>query len=143
MTELLNPSQLLSVTIVLRMFEENLRQADSVLKEAESNGILYHRKLFLEPVKRQAAQKLINTAYKEIAALAGELGLKPKVDNPAGLISGEMSESWVNLMNSSSSKLKRFGEVDPRLENVYNPPINHLAQLALALASIFNVAGEE
>ncbi len=143
MTDLLNPSQLLSVTIVLRMFEENLRQADRVLNEAETNGILYHKKLELDQLKRQAAQVLINTAYKEIGKLANELGLNPELDNPAGLISGEMSECWANLLDSRSTKLKRFGEVDPTLVYVYDPPINHLAQLALALASIFNVAAEE
>ncbi|MFZ2098781.1 MAG: hypothetical protein WAV05_19275 [Anaerolineales bacterium] len=143
MVDLLNPDQQRSVTIVLRMFEENLRQADSILKEAETTGILYHRKLEQDPLKRQAAQILIDTAYKEIGKLANELGLNTELDNPAGLISGQMSESWVNIMDSHSKKLKRFGNVDPRLEYVYDPPINHLAQLALALASIFNVAFEE
>ena len=143
MTDLLNPDQRRSVAIVLRMFEENLRRADAALKEAETNGILYQRKMLLSPEKRQAAQTLIDTAYKHIGALASTLGLEPELDNPAELIKGEMSESWANLLDSRSIKLKRFGKVDPRLEYVYDPTIQHLAQLALALASIFNTTSGE
>ena len=143
MTDLLNPDQRRSVAIVLRMFEEILRRADAGLKEAETNGILYQRKMVLSPVRRKEAQTLIDTAYKHIGELASTLGLEPELDNPAELISGEMSESWANLLDSHSIKLKRFGKVDPRLEYVYDPAIQHLAQLAIALASIFNTTSGE
>jgi hypothetical protein len=135
--DLLNPDQRRSVTIVLRMFEENLRQAEAWLQDAEVNGILYQRKLNLSPARRQAAQQRVAAALEQVAALAQEIGLEPEVEDPAGLIRGELSVSWANLIESQSSKLKRFGDVNPGLESVLDPAIQHLAQATLELAALF------
>jgi hypothetical protein len=136
--DILNPDQRRSVAIVLQMFEESLRLADAWLQGAEANGILYRRKLNLPPAQRRAAQRRIAAALDQIAAIAQTLDLEPKVDDPAGLIRGKMSVCWANLIDTQSTKLKRFGEVDPRLESVLDPAVGQLAQLALELASVFD-----
>jgi hypothetical protein len=74
----------------------------------------------------------------QIAALAQEIGLEPEVEDPAGLIRGELSVSWANLIDTQSRKLKRFGDVNPGLEGVLDPAIQRLAQAALELASLFD-----
>jgi hypothetical protein len=119
------------------MFEENLRLTAAWLDGAEENGILYRRKLNLSPVQRQVAQQRVDTALETIASLAQKIGLEPEVEDPAGLIRGEMNVSWANLIDTQSRKLKRYGDVDPELKSVLDPAIQRLAQLAMELASIF------
>jgi len=137
MNDLLNYNQRRSVTIVLRNFEEHLRMTSAWLDGAEENGILYRRKLNLSPVQRQVAQQRVDTALETIASLAQKIGLEPEVEDPAGLIRGEMNVSWANLIDTQSRKLKRYGDVDPELKSVLDPAIQRLAQLAMELASIF------
>lgn len=137
MNELYNPAQLRSVAIVLKTFEESLHQADAWLQGAEVNGILYQRKLNMPTALKKAAQKRITIALEHIAALAREIGLEQEQDDPAGLIRGQMSEIWADLIDSQSSKLERFGDTDPRLTERFDPAMQHLAQLALELATLF------
>ena len=137
MNDLFNPEQRRSVAIVLKSFEESLRQANVWLQGAEVNGILYQRKLNMPTALKQAAQKRITIALEQIATLAREIGLGQEQDDPAGLIRGEMSENWANLIDTQSDRLKRFGDTDPRLAETFDPAINHLAQLALELAVLF------
>ena len=72
-----------------------------------------------------------------IANLAQEISLEQEVEDPAGLIRGEFSVSWANLIDTQSRKLKRYGDVNPEAKNVLDPAIQKLAQLAMELASIF------
>jgi hypothetical protein len=136
MSDLLNPSQRGSVAVSLKMFEEQLRLTSAWLDGREENGILYRRKLNLSPAQRQAAQQRVVTALEIIAALAQKIGLEPEVEDPAGLIRGEFSVSWANMIDTQSIKLKRYGDVNPELEKVLDPAIRRLAHLALELASI-------
>ena len=137
MNDLFNPEQRRSVAIVLKKFEESLHQADAWLQGVEVNGILYQRKLNMPTVLKHTAQARIKAALAQIATLSREIGLGQEQDDPAGLIRGEMSENWANLIDTQSDRLKRFGDTDPRLAETFDPVINHLAQLALELAVLF------
>lgn len=137
MNNLLNPSQRRSLVITLRIFEEELNYIDTWLHASETSGILYHKKLLLSQEKIQLVKQIITTALEEIATLTNKFGFEPEEDNPASLICGMMSESWANLLDSQSTKLKRYGEVDPNLGKVLDPSIEKLAKLALELEYIF------
>lgn len=137
MKELLNAYQLNAVMLALRSFEENLRQADAWLQGKEDIGILYQHKLRLSNGKREAARKQIAEALTQIAELAHRLDLQAIEENRAGLIRGQLTVSWANLIDRRSQKLSRFGEVDPGLAEVLDPDIDRLAQMALDLAMLF------
>jgi hypothetical protein len=137
MSDLLNPSQRGSVAVSLKMFEEQLRLTSAWLDGREENGILYCRKLNLTPARRQVARQRVAAALQMIANLAQEISLEQEVEDPAGLIRGEFSVSWANLIDTQSRKLKRYGDVNPEAKNVLDPAIQKLAQLAMELASIF------
>jgi hypothetical protein len=137
MNDLLNLSQRGSVVVSLKMLEENLRLTAAWLDGREDNGILYRRKLNLSPAKQLAAQQRVASALETIDILAKKIGLEPEVEDPAGLIRGEFSVSWANLIDTQSRKLKRYGDVNPELKSVLDPAIQRLAQLAMELASIF------
>jgi hypothetical protein len=135
--DLLNPDQLRSVEVTLRMFEENLRMTASWLDGAEENGILYRRKVALSKERRKAARQRINAALDEIAVLARMLDLSPEEKDAIGLIRGRLAVSWANLIDSQSGKLNRYGDVDPRLEGILDPAIQRLVELAQELEMLF------
>ncbi len=137
MNDLLNPDQLRSVEVTLRMFEENLRMTASWLDGAEENGILYRRKVALSKERRKAARQRINAALDEIAVLARMLDLSPEEKDAIGLIRGRLAVSWANLIDSQSGKLNRYGDVDPRLEGILDPAIQRLVELAQELEMLF------
>jgi len=83
MNDLLNPSQKTSPSTVLRMFEEDLRQADAWLDGRQTEGILYQRELHLSTARRTVARQRIAAGLDEIAALAQEIGLEPEIEDPA------------------------------------------------------------
>jgi hypothetical protein len=135
--DLLNPDQLRSVTIVLRMFEEDLHQMGTWLDGRQADGILYRRQLHITPLQRAKASTYIADALDEITILAEKLGLEPEVEDGTGWIRGQMSEAWSNLIDSQTKKLKRYGEVHPEAAQEIDPHIQHLAQIAFKLASLF------
>ena len=137
MNDLLNPYQKGSLVTVLHMFEEDLRQADSWLDGQQAEGALYRQELRLASPQRERARERIAVALTEIASLAEALGLEPEVENPAGLISGQMSIAWASLIDSQASKLKRYGEVHPDVARQVDPHVRRLAQTALELARLF------
>lgn len=137
MNNLLNPYQKASLATVLRMFEENLRQAETWLNGQQVEGILYRQELHLTSAQRDSISKHITAALAEIDTLARELGLEPEIENPADLIRGQMSIAWANLVDSQSSKMKRYGDIHPEAAREVDPHIQRLAQAALELAALF------
>lgn len=137
MNDLLNPYQKKALATALRTFEDNLRQAQSWLDGNEVDGILYRRKLNLSAEHRGELRQRIAVILEDIATLAAGLGLEKKFEDPAGLISGQMSIAWANLIDSQASKLKRFGEVHPELSHAIDPHIQKMAQSAMELAVLF------
>jgi hypothetical protein len=135
MDDLLNESQFNSLAIVLRLLEQDLRQADEWLQGADETGILYRRKLRLQPERRAVARRHIAAALRQIAELSRQFDLQPVDDSPEATIVSEMSERWANLVDSRSDKLNRYGDVDPRLAQALDPSLDRLIELTLALMS--------
>ncbi len=136
MDELLNGSQKFSVFVTLRTLEERLRQADAWLQGEEEHGRLYHRALTLSPEQREQARQRIAEALQVINDLASRLDLEATYDDAGGHIRAGLSESWANLCDIRSQKLRRYGEVQPGLSAVLDEPVEQLAQLALAIAAL-------
>lgn len=136
MDELLNGSQKFSVFVTLRTLEERLQQADAWLQGEEEHGRLYHRTLTLSPEQREQAHQRIDEALRVIDDLASKLDLEATYDDAGGHIRAGLSESWANLCDIRSKKLRRYGKVQPALSAVLDEPVEQLAQLALAIASL-------
>lgn len=135
MDDMLNTAQRNSLTITLRMFEEELRQIETWLRGDPTAGILYRSSLRLPPESRALALQTIELALEEIGALAREFDLEPVEHDLAAAVVAEMSVNWTHLCDARAGPLKRYGEVDPRLAHKLDPHINRLAELALALTS--------
>ena len=143
MTELLNTAQRNSLTIGLRAFEMHLRQADAWLRGEEERGILYRRNIHLPPEQRAVARAQIAAALAQIAALAERFDLAAVEDDLGAAIAAQLSVDWANLSDVRAAKLRRYGEVDPRLADLLDADVDRLAQLAMSLAAFSqNDAGQ-
>jgi hypothetical protein len=133
---MLNFPQRLALTVTLRLFEEQLRQADAWLQDSTETGILYRRELRLSPARRAAARQVVDTALHQIAAVTREFDLAAADYDPAAAIAGEMSVCWANLCDLRADKMKRYGPVDPGLTQTLDPYMDRLADLALLLSAV-------
>ena len=140
MPELLNASQYTSLTVALRGFERNLREAALWLSGSRPSGTLYHARLNMSPERWSAALSLIAEALEAIAQLADALGLEAADEDLGRKIVANMSIDWADLGDVSSARLSGYGAVDPRLGELLDPYVERLAQLALSIASL---AGEK
>lgn len=136
MDDQLNEYQKRSVETVLCLFEQNLRHARYWLQGGEESGILYHRQMRVSARQREMIEQRINLALALVAEIAQTFDLKSKEENMNGWLMGEMSVSWANLIDSCSTKLRRFGDVDPALSGTLDPAMSSLAQVALDIAQM-------
>lgn len=136
MEDLFNVGQRRIVTIALRRFEQHLRQADAWLQGGgQETGILYSRRLRLEPDLRAEARQVIASALEQLAELARQFDLTPVEEDLAAEIVGHMRIDWTDLKDVCSDGLKGCGAVDPRLAQELDPRLNRLATLAMTLMS--------
>jgi len=136
MVDLLNAPQRNSLAIVLRMFEEQLRQADRWLQGDLDEGTLYRPTLHLSLETRAAARQKIAVALAKIAELARQFNLERQEQDLGAAMAAEMSLSWADLCDTRSDKLMRYGDVNPDLGQILDPHIDCLAETALSLASM-------
>jgi hypothetical protein len=134
-TDLLNDAQRNSLAIGLRAFEMHLRQAMAWLEDGEETGILYRRRLTLPAERRAAMRRQIAVALALIAVLAERFNLAPAEEALEASIAAQLSVDWANLSDLRSDKLRRYGDVDPRLAALLDADIADLASRALALAA--------
>lgn len=132
--ELLNDAQRNSLAIGLRAFEVHLRQAAAWLEDGEEAGILYRRRLALPAERRAVMRQQIAAALALIAALAERFDLAPAEEALEASLAARLSVDWANLSDLRSDKLRRYGNVDPRLADQLDADIAELAGRALALA---------
>lgn len=137
-TELLNPTQKTKVTIILRAFEEHLRQALGWLDGYRDEGYLYFRKLDLPPENQEEARKNIGDALTLIAQLVEQLDLQPEAENAARIVWGAMAIDWTDLTDIYARDVRGAGEVHPGLAAVIDHPVDQLASLALSIQANFS-----
>jgi hypothetical protein len=136
--DLLNENQRVTLTNVLRMFDESLHRAETWLDGAEEGSILYHRRLYLSEGRQQEARQKIHFALDEITALAKTFEMTPRQENASSLVYSDMIHLRADLTDTTSKKLNRYGEVDARLSEVLDPAIERLLVLASEIAQAFN-----
>jgi len=137
MNDLLTPTQRTSLIITLRDFEKSLRRVELLLDSAEANGTLYRPRLNISEEKRAQAHQEISAALDQIHELSRLFAFDTEEQDAARLIRSEMSIHWINLLDSRSGKLKRFGKVHPQLAENLDAYILSLSNIALSLASLF------
>jgi hypothetical protein len=135
----LNPNQQNYLYATLQTFEKALRFADQLLVEGGEDGILYYQKSHLDAEKRQAARIKISQTLQELASFVTQLGFEAREENSDQMIMAQMGASWADLVDSQSSRLKGYGDLDRQAAAVIDPAVNRLARLAAELGEFFTI----
>ena len=143
MTDSLNPSQRTSIRTTLRAFEKSLRDAGSWLNGVEEDGILYAAKVRLPVESRQEVAREIAAVLERIGNLSASLDLEKTDDNPLRRVRSELVISWANLLDTRSTKLRRYGTVPAQIAEQLDPAIRDLADAALHLSQVFDELANE
>lgn len=142
MSELLNPQQRSSLRGVLQAFEKSLRDAQAWLDGAVQDGILYSTRAQIPEARGREVAQEVAELLDQIGELSRSFDLEKREENPLRLIGSELVISWANLLDSSSAKLSRYGDVSPDLAERLDPAILYLAETALYLSNIFEDLAE-
>lgn len=93
----------------------------------------------LEPQQRERLEEMSGLARIAIRALAERFGLKHQTTDLAKETIGRLAEMWAALEDSRARKLRRYGDVDPRLADLLDPQIEELIRITLAMErELFN-----
>ena len=131
----LNPSQKRALAVQLRNLEQVLFSVSHFIRERPEEGLLTHYIPVPETI-RPRLEALIEQMHEEIALLVKQFELQPKAVDSRSCINAKMALRWSSLNEVLSSKLKRYGEVDPALSESLDPCLNRLIDLALRIAEI-------
>jgi hypothetical protein len=133
---ILTEPQQRSLRAALISYERALRLANRLLEDGDEVGILYHRKLSLDPDQYRLTHEKISRALQELSDLVKQLGLKPVEEDAARIIVSQMSASWTDLVDCRSDRMKGYGKVDLETATKIDPAIDGLAKIALELCNL-------
>jgi len=119
-------------------FEKALRLADHLIDAGDEIGILYYRKLHLDPNKRKLAQYKILQALHELTDLVKQLGLESVEENTNRIILSEMSVSWSDLVDCHSDRMKGYGNMDAAAAAKIDQAVDHLERAAFELNNLMS-----
>ena len=131
----LNDSQKRALEVQLRNLEQVLYRVGHRIRERPEEGLLTHHIPIPETVRRRF-EALIKQMHEELAVLIRQFELQPKAVDSRSHVNATMALTWSSLNEVLSSKLKRYGEVDPALSESLDPCLNRLIDLALQVAEV-------
>ena len=131
----LNPSQKRALAVQLRNLEQLLLRVGHCIRERPEEALLTHYIPVPETIRPRLAS-LTGQMREEIVLLVKQYELQPKAVDSRSYINAKMALTWSGLNEVLSSKLKRYGEVDPALSASLDPCLNRLIDLALQIAEV-------
>lgn len=136
---MLNDSQRTSLSIALRLADQQLRAIESVLERPQENRVMYEIRDDLTPAMRQRLPVLIEAVNALIKELRDMLHLHREVAPASRQAFKGLPILWEVLQESTSARLRRYGEVDPRLGSALDPELKKLESLLMEMEEILFV----
>jgi hypothetical protein len=88
---------------------------------------------------QQAALLKIAAAIRvEVARLASDFGIAPHVEDQTNTLQALFSLQWADLEDTQPQKLRRYGQLHPRLHEAIGPHIQRLATCSIAIADLLS-----
>lgn len=139
MVDLLNRSQKSWLAIVLRTTEEAMARIREITKLQDA-GRLYALTNDLTSGEIRDLLKLAQEVDNIVIELDERFGFQREVRPISHVVRAELSLLWEALEDNKAEKLHRFGEIDPHLRQVLDPPLERLVQLILTMERIADQA---
>jgi hypothetical protein len=139
--EMLNESQQRSLGTVLRRLEQAAWQMEVMLRQENPPPLMLTRFVHPPTASQRAALLTIATAIRaEVARLASDVGITPHVEDQTNALQALFSLQWADLEDAQPQKLRRYGQLHPRLHEALGPRIQRLASYSIAIADMLSEA---
>jgi hypothetical protein len=131
----LTPNQAQGVGVALRRLERTLFSIEALYmrREETREGAIVSLVNPLTDEQGAELANLVGQARASIATLAGRFGLQHETSDLAREAHGRLVEMWTALEDTKSTKLRRYGRVDPALSASLDPEIEQLIHLVIAM----------
>ncbi|NOY61376.1 MAG: hypothetical protein GXO75_20880 [Calditrichaeota bacterium] len=133
---LLNNSQKNSLQISLRMLEEKILTMEMLIDNKTMTGELYSFYVDLADDEIKKLKDIFIEMHKLIAEMKHIFNFDDQKEFLSNQLAGMSAYYWTILMDETSNKLKRYGDVSPQLENVLDPKIKRFIYYIEQLATI-------
>ncbi len=131
----LNQPQRTALASNLLHLEQSLNEIERVLAGPPA-GITYTTEVDFEAATADQIRAKCREIRVQIADLAATFQLAPHRWVGRRIIAAEMSTAWANLEDMRLPKLRRYGAVDPALQETLAPRLNRLIDLVVAVRDL-------
>jgi len=124
----------------MMLLEASLRSAITLIQDPPEGGLLTR----VRPLPTGAGsrlERLFMAMLEELAAIVREFDLRPRDEEVGRLISADMAGAWSDMQEVLSGRLKRYGNVDPRLSSQLDPHLQRLIRMALEAGDLAREGG--
>ncbi|HVB23860.1 MAG TPA: hypothetical protein VNG51_18125 [Ktedonobacteraceae bacterium] len=133
-TNLLNVSQQRALAITLRRLElATWRLEEQLTREATPQLTLTHVTNHLTAQQQAQLLRLASAIREEIAQLAVDYAVASEERNLIRTIASEFTLLWCDLEEIRPSHLKNYGYLNPQVNTILGPHIQHLIDLTLTM----------
>lgn len=134
--QLLNPAQKNALRISLMLVEKGMLEVDRLLSAGEHQGLLFTITDDLAEDAKEALRQLIHEVREIIQELKDRFQLEMEVTAISRTIFGKAPLLWEMVKDTDASRLRGYGEIDPRLQEVLDPPLERLSDLLLEMHQV-------
>ncbi len=130
---LLNPSQKDSLRISLMLIEKGILEVERVLYDGEHEGVFFR----ISDDLRQETKTGIRTLIEEIRVILREMKdqfhLGREINDKSRAVFAKVPLLWEISAGTKASRLRGYGEIDPRLKDLLNPSMERLGDLLISM----------
>ncbi|MDZ7316554.1 MAG: hypothetical protein ONB24_10555 [candidate division KSB1 bacterium] len=123
---LFNEAQKTSLTVTLRMLEEEILLLKRLLQGGRPQSIMFRYEDDIEPQKRQVILERLEEVLKTIREMQDKFELPVKITKQSCLIEAFLGSFWALLYEEKAAQLNRYGPVNPLLYKELDPFIDRL-----------------
>ncbi len=132
----LNESQRRHYEVLFARLERTLVQLEAAARNEEPRTVLTVVEPDLPPRFAQEAPQVVDDARQQLAALAGMLSLRPRVESRRRICRALITSDLNGLTDATSSRLRGFGDVDPSIATHLDPALERLRATVARLADL-------
>jgi hypothetical protein len=131
----LNQPQRNALANNLQQLERSLDEIERLL-DSPPTGITYTTEVDFDPPTIQRIRETCRETRGQIADIAAAFELPQHRWDGRRMIVAEMSVAWIDLEDMRPPKLRRYGTVDPDLNETLAPRLERLMELVLAMREL-------
>ena len=136
---MLNDSQRTSLSIALRLVDQNIKKIETILEKPREVGVMYEIQDDLRPAMRELLPGKIEAVRALIKSLRDRFSLPREITPASREAFKGLPLLWEIIQEASSARLRRYGSVDARLGPLLDPELKKLETLVMKLEEILFV----